>query len=119
MPHLTDCRPELITPEALAHSNRAALSGCSVRLLVQVMAVVTGGGIISYALTFQSVHGQALVTTVALFPDCLSSNLYLIYKSGSKASSQEICLEDRGLHIAGLISLAVVPAVPGLQETKR
>lgn len=104
-------RTELVTLEA-ALSHRPALGGYSVRFLDQLVAIVTGAGIISYALyTFQSEHGEALVVTLPMFLYGVFRYLYLVYERGAGGSPEEIFLGDRGLQIDSLLYLAAVLAV--------
>jgi len=58
-------RAELVSLQAAALDHRPSLSGYSVPFLDLLVAIVTGSGIISYALyTFQSEHGERLVLTL-------------------------------------------------------
>ena len=109
-------RSELVNLEALALSHRPALSGYSVRFLDQLIASVTGAGIISYALyTFQSEHSDALVATLPLFLYGVFRYLYLVYERGAGGSPEEIFLRDRALQIDALLYLAAVIAILALR----
>ena len=105
-------RAELVSLEALAVNHRPALGGYSVRFLDQLISVVTGAGIISYALyTFQSVHSEELVLTLPLFLYGVFRYLYLVYERGAGSSPEEVFLRDRPLQIDALLYLAAVVAI--------
>ncbi len=109
-------RSELVSLEELAVSYRPALGGYSVRFLDQLIAIVTGAGIISYALyTFQSEHSAALVVTLPLFLYGIFRYLYLVYERGAGASPEEVFLHDRALQIDALLYLVAVVAVLALR----
>jgi 4-hydroxybenzoate polyprenyltransferase len=102
-------RAELVSLEGLAVSYRPALGGYSVPFLDQLISIVTGAGIISYALyTFQSEHSAALVVTLPLFLYGVFRYLYLVYVRKAGASPEEIFLKDRRLQIDALLYLAAV-----------
>jgi 4-hydroxybenzoate polyprenyltransferase len=105
-------RAELVDLEDLAVSHRPALGGYSVRFLDQLISIVTGAGIMSYALyTFQSEHSEALVATLPLFLYGVFRYLYLVYERAAGASPEEIFLKDRALQIDALLYLAAVVAI--------
>jgi 4-hydroxybenzoate polyprenyltransferase len=105
-------RAELVGLEHMALSHRPALGGYSVRFLDQLIATVTGAGIISYALyTFQSEHSEALVVTLPLFLYGVFRYLYLVYERGAGGSPEEVFLHDRRLQIDALLYLAAVLAI--------
>jgi 4-hydroxybenzoate polyprenyltransferase len=105
-------RAELVGLEKLAIECRPALGSYSVTFLDQLIAIVTGAGIISYALyTFQSEHSEALVATLPFFLYGVFRYLYLVYERGAGGAPEEIFLRDRALQIDALIYLAVVVAI--------
>lgn len=105
-------RAELVSLEGQAVSYRPALGGYSVRFLDQLIASVTGAGIISYALyTFQSEHSEALVVTLPMFLYGVFRYLYLVYERGAGASPEEVFLKDRALQIDALLYLAAVVTI--------
>lgn len=105
-------RAELIAFAGLGAEHRQALEGYSVRFVDQLVAIVTGAGIISYALyTFQSQHSEALVITLPLFLYGVFRYLYLVYERGAGGIPEEIFLRDRPLQIDALLYLAVVIAI--------
>lgn len=102
-------RAELTGLEAIALGHRPALGGYSVRFLDQLISIVTGAGIISYALyTFQSEHSDKLVVTLPLFLYGVFRYLYLVYERGAGSSPEEIFLRDRPLQIDALLYLIAV-----------
>ncbi len=102
-------RAELLGLEGLAVTHRPALGGYSVRFLDQLISIVTGAGIMSYALyTFQSEHSEALIATLPLFLYGVFRYLYLVYERAAGASPEEIFLRDRPLQIDAVLYLAVV-----------
>ena len=104
-------RTELATLES-ALSYRPSLGGYSLRFLDQLVAMVTGAGIIGYALyTFQSEHSEALVMTLPLFLYGIFRYLYLVYERGAGSSPEEVFLRDRGLQIDSVLYLAAVMAI--------
>jgi 4-hydroxybenzoate polyprenyltransferase len=104
-------RAELATLES-ALSHRPALGGYSVQFLDQLVAIVTGAGIIGYALyTFQSEHSEALVMTLPLFLYAIFRYLYLVYERGAGSSPEEVFLRDRRLQIDAVLYLAAVMAI--------
>ena len=105
-------RAELVSLEGLATSYRPALGGYSVPFLDQLISIVTGAGIISYALyTFQSEHSEALVATLPLFLYGVFRYLYLVYERHAGADPEEIFLKDRALQIDAVLYLAVVVTI--------
>ena len=105
-------RSELTGLEGGAIVHRPALGGYSVRFLDQLISIVTGAGIMSYALyTFQSEHSQELVITLPLFLYGVFRYLYLVYERGAGASPEEIFLHDRPLQIDAVLYLAVAVAI--------
>jgi 4-hydroxybenzoate polyprenyltransferase len=105
-------RAELVSLEGLAVSYRPALGGYSVAFLDQLISIVTGAGVISYALyTFQSEHSEALVATLPLFLYGVFRYLYLVYECKAGASPEEIFLKDRRLQIDALLYLAAVVTI--------
>ena len=105
-------RAELVSLEGLAVSFRPALGGYSVGFLDQLISIVTGAGVISYALyTFQSEHSEALVATLPLFLYGVFRYLYLVYESKAGASPEEIFLKDRRLQIDALLYLAAAVTI--------
>jgi 4-hydroxybenzoate polyprenyltransferase len=105
-------RSEMVNLENLALSIRPALGGYSVRFLDQLIAIVTGAGIISYALyTFQSEHNEALVLTLPLLLYGVFRYLYLVYERGAGGSPEDIFLSDRPLQIDAVLYLASVVAI--------
>ena len=105
-------RSELTGLESGALDHRPALSGYSVRFLDQLISIVTGAGIMSYALyTFQSEHSQELVITLPLFLYGVFRYLYLVYERGAGASPEEIFLHDRPLQIDAVLYLAAAVAI--------
>ena len=104
-------RTELATLDS-ALSHRPALEGYSVRFLDQLVAMVTGAGIIGYALySFQSEHGEALVMTLPVFLYGIFRYLYLVYERGAGANPEEVFLRDRRLQIASILYLVAVMAI--------
>jgi 4-hydroxybenzoate polyprenyltransferase len=100
-------RAELVSLQAAALDHRPSLSGYSVPFLDLLVAIVTGSGIISYALyTFQSEHGERLVLTLPFFLYGVFRYLYLVYERGAGASPEEIFLRDRRLQIDAVLYLA-------------
>ena len=74
-----------------------------------MISIVTGAGIISYALyTFQSEHSEALVATLPLFLYGVFRYLYLVYERGAGANPEDVFLKDRALQIDALLYLAAV-----------
>jgi len=105
-------RAELLSLESVAVSYRPALASYSVRFLDQLISIVTGAGIISYALyTFQSEHSEELVITLPFFLYGVFRYLYLVYERKAGASPEEIFLGDRALQIDALLYLAIVVAI--------
>ena len=105
-------RAELTGLEALAAEHRPALAGYSVRFVDQLVSIVTGAGVISYALyTFQSEHSDALVITLPLFLYGVFRYLYLVYERSAGADPAEIFLRDRPLQIDALLYLAALAAI--------
>jgi 4-hydroxybenzoate polyprenyltransferase len=105
-------RAELVGLEGLAVSYRPALGGYSVAFLDQLISIVTGAGVISYALyTFQSEHSEALVATLPLFLYGVFRYLYLVYERKAGASPEEVFLKDRRLQIDALLYLAAVVTI--------
>jgi hypothetical protein len=93
-------------------SHRPALGGYSIPFLDQLISIVTGAGIMSYALyTFQSEHSEALVATLPLFLYGVFRYLYLAYQTAAGASPEEIFLKDRALQIDAALYLATVVAI--------
>jgi 4-hydroxybenzoate polyprenyltransferase len=105
-------RSELVGLEAGAVQHRPALAGYSLHFLDQLIAIVTGAGIISYALyTFQSEHGDRLVVTLPFFLYAVFRYLYLVYERGLGASPEEVFLKDRPLQIDAVLYLAAAVAL--------
>lgn len=105
-------RAELVSLEGLAPSHRPALAGYSVRFLDQLISIVTGAGIMSYALyTFQSEHSEALVATLPLFLYGVFRYLYLVYERAAGGSPEEIFLKDRALQIDAVLYIAAAVAI--------
>ena len=105
-------RSELVSLEGAALNHRPALGGYSVNFLDQLIAIVTGAGIISYSLyTFQSEHSEALVITLPMFLYGVFRYLYLVYERGAGASPEEVFLRDGRLQIDALLYLAAVLAI--------
>jgi len=105
-------RAELVNLEGLALNHRPALGGYSVRFLDQLISIVTGAGIISYALyTFQSEHSEALVGTLPFFLYGVFRYLYLVYERGAGGSPEDIFLRDRALQIDAILYLGAVVAI--------
>jgi 4-hydroxybenzoate polyprenyltransferase len=105
-------RAELVGLEGLAIGYRPALGGYSLPFLDQLISIVTGAGIISYALyTFQSEHSEALVVTLPLFLYGVFRYLYLVYERKAGANPEEIFLKDRALQIDALLYLAAVVTI--------
>ena len=102
-------RAELVTLDAAALDHRPSLGGYSVPFLDLLVAIVTGSGIIGYALyTFQSEHGERLVLTLPFFLYGVFRYLYLVYERGAGSSPEEIFLRDRRLQIDAVLYLATV-----------
>ncbi len=102
-------RAELVSLEGPALSYRPALGGYSVPFLDQLISILTGAGIISYALyTFQSEHSEALVATLPLFLYGVFRYLYLVYECKAGASPEDVFLKDRRLQIDALLYLGAV-----------
>jgi 4-hydroxybenzoate polyprenyltransferase len=102
-------RAELVGLEAGALDHRPSLVGYSVPFLDLLVAIVTGAGIISYALyTFQSEHGERLVLTLPFFLYGVFRYLYLVYERGGGSNPEEIFLRDRRLQIDAVLYLATV-----------
>ncbi len=105
-------RAELVGLEELAMAHRPALGGYSLRFLDQLVSIVTGAGIISYALyTFQSEHSEALVMTLPLFLYGVFRYLYLVYERKAGGSPEEIFLRDRALQVDAVLYVAAVLAI--------
>ena len=95
-----------------ASVTESALDGYSVAFVDQLVAIVTGAGVISYALyTFQSEHSDALVITLPLFLYGVFRYLYLVYERGAGSEPEEIFLRDRPLQIDALLYLAALAAI--------
>jgi len=104
-------RAELATLES-AISYRPALGGYSLPFLDQLVAIVTGAGVICYTLyTFQSEHSDALVMTLPLFLYGIFRYLYLVYERGAGSSPEEVFLRDRRLQVDSVLYLAAVMAI--------
>jgi 4-hydroxybenzoate polyprenyltransferase len=102
-------RSELVGLQALAPECRPSLAGYSVTFLDQLIAIVTGAGIMSYALyTFQSEHSEAMILTLPLFLYGTFRYLYLVYEHGAGANPEEVFLRDRPLQIDAVLYLAAV-----------
>jgi len=105
-------RAELVGLESAAVDHRPSLGGYSLAFLDQLIAIVTGAGIISYALyTFQSVHGDSLVLTLPFFLYGVFRYLYLVYEKGAGASPEEIFLHDRPLQLDALLYIGTMVAI--------
>jgi 4-hydroxybenzoate polyprenyltransferase len=105
-------RAEMVSLRAAALDHRPALGGYSVPFLDLLVAIVTGAGIIGYALyTFQSEHGERLVLTLPFFLYGVFRYLYLVYERGAGSSPEEIFLGDRRLQIDGILYLATALAI--------
>src|SRR5262249_23269057 len=105
-------RAELTILEGQAADHRPSLAGYSLRFLDQLISIVTGAGVISYALySFQSQHGEALVVTVPLFLYGVFRYLYLVYERGAGSDPAEIFLRDRPLQINALLFLTTLAAI--------
>jgi len=105
-------RAEMVSLRAAALDHRPALGGYSVPFLDLLVAIVTGAGIIGYALyTFQSEHGERLVLTLPFFLYGVFRYLYLVYERGAGSSPEEIFLGDRRLQIDGVLYLATALAI--------
>jgi len=105
-------RAELVNLEGMALNHRPALGGYSVRFLDQLISIVTGAGIISYALyTFQSEHSEALVGTLPFFLYGVFRYLYLVYERDAGGSPEDIFLRDRPLQIDAMLYLGVLVAI--------
>jgi 4-hydroxybenzoate polyprenyltransferase len=105
-------RAELVSLAGAAEGHRPALGGYSLLFLDQLIAIVTGSGIISYALyTFQSEHGERLVLTLPFFLYGVFRYLYLVYERGAGSSPEEIFLRDRPLQIDAVLYLGAVLAI--------
>jgi len=105
-------RAELTGLELHAVDHRPALAGYSIGFVDQLVAIVTGAGVISYALyTFQSEHGEALVITLPLFLYGVFRYLYLVYERGAGSDPAEIFLHDHALQIDALLYLAALVAI--------
>ena len=105
-------RAELVSLEAAALDHRPALGGYSVPFLDLLVAIVTGAGIISFALyTFQSEHGERLVLTLPFFLYGVFRYLYLVYERGAGSTPEEIFLGDRRLQIDAILCLATGLAI--------
>ena len=105
-------RAELVGLDSAAVGHRPSLSGYSLAFLDQLIAIVTGAGIISYALyTFQSEHGERLVLTLPFFLYGIFRYLYLVYEKGAGASPEEIFLRDRPLQLDALLYIGSMVAI--------
>src|SRR5581483_2170340 len=105
-------RAELVALQGDAPGHRPALGGYSLPFLDQLIAIVTGAGIISYALyTFQSEHGERLVLTLPFFLYGVFRYLYVVYEKGGGASPEEIFLRDRPLQIDAVLYIATMAAI--------
>ena len=105
-------RAEMVNLEKIAVAIRPTLGCYSVRFLDQLIAIVTGAGIISYALyTFQSEHSEALVATLPFFLYGVFRYLYLVYECGAGGSPEDILLRDRPLQIDALLFMAAIVAI--------
>ena len=105
-------RAEMVSLRAAALDHRPALGGYSVPFLDLLVAIVTGAGIIGYALyTFQSEHGERLVLTLPFFLYGVFRYLYLVYERGAGSSPEEIFLGDRRLQIDAVLYLATALAI--------
>jgi 4-hydroxybenzoate polyprenyltransferase len=105
-------RSELVSLQTLAPECRPSLASYSIPFLDQLVAIVTGAGIMSYALyTFQSEHSEALILTLPLFLYGTFRYLYLVYERGAGASPEEVFLRDRPLQIDAVLYLATVVAI--------
>jgi 4-hydroxybenzoate polyprenyltransferase len=105
-------RAELIGLQKLAVSYRPALGSYSVTFLDQLIAIVTGAGIISYALyTFQSEHSEAMVLTLPLFLYGVFRYLYLVYERAAGANPEDVFFQDRALQIDAVLYLAAVVTI--------
>jgi 4-hydroxybenzoate polyprenyltransferase len=110
-------RAELVEFEQFAAAHRPVRGGYSIRFLDQMAAIVTGAGIVSYALyTFQSEHSDMLVLTLPLFLFGVLRYLYLVYERGAGASPEEIFLRDRPLQIGAALYAAAVVTILGLKS---
>jgi 4-hydroxybenzoate polyprenyltransferase len=105
-------RAELVSLRAAALDHRPALGGYSLPFLDLLVAIVTGAGIISYALyTFQSEHGERLVLTLPFFLYGVFRYLYLVYERGAGSTPEEIFLGDRRLQVDAVLYLATALAI--------
>jgi 4-hydroxybenzoate polyprenyltransferase len=102
-------RAELTILESRAAEHRPALAGYSARFVDQLVSIVTGAGVISYALySFQSEHGEKLVVTLPLFLYGVFRYLYLVYERGAGSDPAEIFLRDRPLQIDAVLYLGTL-----------
>jgi len=105
-------RAELVSLEGAALDCRPALGGYSVPFLDLMVGIVTGSGIISFALyTFQSEHGERLVLTLPFILYGVFRYLYLVYERGAGSTPEEVFLGDRRLQIDAVLCLAAALAI--------
>lgn len=105
-------RAELVALPHTASDHRPSLGGYSLPFLDQLIAIVTGAGIISYALyTFQSEHGERLVLTLPFFLYGVFRYLYLAYEKGAGSSPEEVFLRDRPLQVDAILYIGTLVAI--------
>ncbi|HEX7076891.1 MAG TPA: decaprenyl-phosphate phosphoribosyltransferase [Candidatus Eisenbacteria bacterium] len=107
-------RHELSVLEAEAARHRAALGNYTMRLLDQLVAVVTGATVIAYAVytiapeTLAKFHGRPLYLTIPFVLYGIFRYLYLMYAEEKGGNPSEHLLTDRATLINVLLWCAAV-----------
>jgi 4-hydroxybenzoate polyprenyltransferase len=108
-------RGELVLLEENANAHRAILEEYSLRLLDEMISVVTATTVLAYALyTFDPGNphlpgNDAMMLTIPFVLYSIFRYLYLIHKKGETAPPDEVLLKDRPLQVAiGLWGLTVL-----------
>jgi 4-hydroxybenzoate polyprenyltransferase len=107
-------RHEVLLLGDLSKDHRSTLAEYPVRLLDQMIAVLTGLSIVTYSLytlspqTFQKFHSERMVYTIPVVTFGLFRYLYLVYQKDMGGKPEEIMLRDRTIQMTVLIWIALV-----------